>query len=835
MEHIFLTLLNRSITAGWLILAVLVLRVLLRKMPRWIICLLWGCVAFRLICPFSLESIVSLIPSREMLPPETVMSASPRIESGVGMVDNVINPVLQQSLSPRPENSANPLQVWLTVAGMIWIAGVILMLVFAFVSYIRLYLRIRTAVRIQEQIYTSEFVDTPFLLGVIKPRIYLPYGMSEEMRIPVIAHEQAHLKRRDYLWKLSGYMLLTVYWFHPLCWAAYSLFCKDIELACDEKVIRNYDAKQRRAYSEALLACSQGRHRAAMCPLAFGEVGVRKRILSVIQYKKPAFWAIAVAIVICVAAVVCLLTDPVENGDGEGESTLTNVENSQGQTEGEAGRNGTGEASTPEETGRENGGETEGNGRTSGGETENTTPEELVSGWARAFVRRDGDQIMAMATEEMAADFRDRDLLAGPEGQSSFGLSSPWPLDEEADVVVHTVSDTQAEIYYYAWTSEPHVTVWKEELTLEERDGRYAVTAENLIWYDEISSGEIFAQLYGIPLKIHGTRMDYIGTGTWDTLNKNALLSSSSLYRDLFEPESAVVWLLNLSDDPAKVKVERLMEEEEEAVRLRIFFPEENMAVEVTMAQPDGKGGIWIPREYSEGPLYRFARMDWEEVKRRALPAWEDPDWQSIVLLGEIPEADIAVYGYNDEDYLGRGVAIDVAGSVSYFDWYYTSPQTQIPEFYWKEEERQLQAAFRIYTGTGASSQALHVLQVYDNGTMQDSRFELNDYLDLLQDRTGFTYDEDTGRLTMTDTASGEELATVTADGKVTELEVGAISTFRLGDEIWLHVDTGYFMEGGAMAEYEDMPSLEAEILLRQENGRIGFALGEIRGVEESD
>lgn len=832
MGNLFVTLLNRSINAGWLILAVILLRILLKKAPKWMMCLLWGCVAFRLICPFSMESIFSLIPSRETLPSETVISASPRIDSGIGMVDNVINPVLQESFTPSVEESVNPLQIWLTAAGILWGIGAMVMLMFAFVSYIRLYLRIRTAVRVQEPVYTSEFVDMPFIFGLIRPRIYLPCDMSEEMRTSVIAHERAHLERRDYLWKVIGYGLLTAYWFHPFCWIGFSLFCKDIELACDEKVIREYDERQRRVYSEALLACSQGRNRTTLCPLAFGEVGIKERIQSVICYKKPAFRAIVAAMIVCVTVAVCLLTDPVKREEDPGENSSVNAGNSQGQPEEGAQQNNAEATSIPEGTGQEDGGEAGSNGQVSGRETEYATPEDLVNQWTGAFVGRDGDLIAALAAEELLADFRDRDLLSGPEGQRSFGMSSPWPLDAETDVTVYAIGDTQAEIYYYAWTSEPHVTIWKEELTYEKRDGGYVVTTESLIWYDDISSGETFAQLYGIPLQIEGTGMDYMATGAWADLCKNARQSSSELYQDLFEPESAVIRLLNLSDDPAKVKVDRIMEEEEEEIRLRIFFPEENMAVEVTMVQPDGKGGIWIPREYSEGPLYRFAQMDWEEVKRQAVPAQGDPNWQDILLLGEIPEADIAVYGYNDEEYKGRGVAIDVAGKVSYFDWFYTTTQALMPEFYWKEGERQLQAAFRIYTGTGVSSEALHVLQVYDNGTLQDNRFEINDYWKLLEERIGYTFDEDTGRLTMFDTVSGEELAAVEAEEKVTELELGAISNFKLGDEILLHMDTGYYVEGGAAARYGNMPSLEAEILLKQENGRILFTLGEIRVVE---
>lgn len=337
MEDVFLKLFNMSITAGWTILAVIVLRLVLKRAPKWIACLLWILVAVRLVCPVLLESVFSLVPSRETVRQEVVFSESPAIDSGIRLVDNVVNPVLHESFAPEPGASANPLQVWLFIAGILWVTGMGAMLLYAVVSYVRLCLGLRTAVRLEEPVYLSEFVDTPFVFGVIRPRVYLPSGMPEAMRPPVIAHEKAHLARRDHIWKILGYALLAVYWFQPLCWVAYVLFCKDIELACDEKVIRNYDTHQKKTYSEALFACSLKRRAATVCPLAFGEVSVKARVKSVVNYKKPTFWGIVTAVSVCVVAAVCFLTDPVSmadsgeagNGapvvDGADEGTLSEV------------------------------------------------------------------------------------------------------------------------------------------------------------------------------------------------------------------------------------------------------------------------------------------------------------------------------------------------------------------------------------------------------------------------------------------------------------------------------------------------------------------------------
>lgn len=311
MTELFLTLVNRAIAAGWLVLAVLVLRVLLKKAPKWTRILLWGLVAVRLLCPFTLESILSLIPSAETIAPEALLEPIPTIHSGISSLNSVVNPVLEQSFAATPQNSANPLQVWTGIAAAVWAAGVIILLAYAAISYFRLKQRMETAVRLEENLYRSELVGFPFVLGIMKPKIYLPVTLEEKAMAHVIAHEQAHIRRRDHWWKPLGFLLLTVYWFQPLLWVAYVLLCRDIELACDEKVIRDMGRDQRADYSQALLQCSIRRRSIAACPLAFGEVGVRERVKNVLNYRKPAFWVIVTAVIACVAAAVCFLTDPV--------------------------------------------------------------------------------------------------------------------------------------------------------------------------------------------------------------------------------------------------------------------------------------------------------------------------------------------------------------------------------------------------------------------------------------------------------------------------------------------------------------------------------------------
>ena len=311
MEAVFLKLVNMSITASYLVAAVLVLRLILKRSPKWIRVALWGLVGLRLVLPFSFESVLSLIPSTEPLPQEFLYAATPRVQTGIPYVNNMLNPVIAQSLAPAELTSANPTQIWSFIFSQLWILGVVIMGLYALISYLIVRRRVRPSIRVTGNLYLCDSIETPFILGIGKPRIYLPSSLDQTTADHVLAHELAHLKRRDHWWKPLGFLLLTVYWFNPVMWLAYILLCRDIEMACDERVIREMDAMEKKAYSRALLQCSVPRHMIAACPLAFGEVGVKTRIKSVLNYKKPAFWVMVIALILCAVFAVCFLTDPV--------------------------------------------------------------------------------------------------------------------------------------------------------------------------------------------------------------------------------------------------------------------------------------------------------------------------------------------------------------------------------------------------------------------------------------------------------------------------------------------------------------------------------------------
>ena len=324
----FSNVLNISFTASWLVLAVLTLRLLLKKAPKWIHVALWGLVAFRLIVPFSIESSFSLIPSAETLPKEILRYEGEQLAEPA-YLEVVTNPVISEGVTVELNQSVDRVQINAMYATFVWWIGMAVMVLYTVVSYLRLCIKVQTAVRLRENIFQSEYVETPFVLGLIRPRIYMPYKIAEEDVPYVIAHEQTHICRKDNWWKPLGFLLLTIHWFNPLMWIAYILLCKDIELACDEKVVKELEYDQRADYSQALLSCSVSRRGIAACPLAFGEVGVKERVKSVLNYKKPAFWLVVAAILACAVVAVCFLTNPVT---GEGEMNAENVRDTEDDT-----------------------------------------------------------------------------------------------------------------------------------------------------------------------------------------------------------------------------------------------------------------------------------------------------------------------------------------------------------------------------------------------------------------------------------------------------------------------------------------------------------------------
>ena len=310
MDVVMIKLFNMSITAMWLILAVIILRAILKKAPKYINLIMWSLVGFRLACPFNFESMFSLIPVSETIPGNIQATSSPSINTGINAINEIVNPAISE-LSEMPYSIGyNPIDMLLKISFLVWVAGIAVMLVYSAVSYLKLHRMVRASIRYKENIYLCDNIKSPFILGIIRSRIYLPSDINANQINPVIAHEKAHIRRFDHILKPLGFAVMSIHWFNPLVWIAYSLFCRDIEYACDEKVIKDMASEEKKTYSEALLSLSISKRNLAVCPLAFGEIGVKNIIKSVISYKKPTLWIIIISVIALTGVAIGFMTTP---------------------------------------------------------------------------------------------------------------------------------------------------------------------------------------------------------------------------------------------------------------------------------------------------------------------------------------------------------------------------------------------------------------------------------------------------------------------------------------------------------------------------------------------
>ena len=347
LRQLFVGSLNLAVAASWLIAALLLLRPLLKRLaPKWVLCALWALVAVRLVCPVALQSDLSVYRlagdavqssgqvtyfrdtgfcgdvryrPATLLPGVSAETPSSTPDSTVPDATTAADAI------PQPQTPAR--SVDMNLPSILWAVGIYVMLMLALAGYLSLREDVAASIPLEGNVYLCDSIKSPFILGMFRPRIYLTSGMDEAARVCVLRHERAHLRRGDHLWKPLGFLLLAVYWYNPLVWAAYILFCRDMELACDERVIRDMAAEERATYSQALLDCSRGRHWVAACPLAFGEVGVKTRVKAVLWYKKPAFWAVLAAVVVCAVVAVCFLTNPKGTENEESDQSPASYQN----------------------------------------------------------------------------------------------------------------------------------------------------------------------------------------------------------------------------------------------------------------------------------------------------------------------------------------------------------------------------------------------------------------------------------------------------------------------------------------------------------------------------
>lgn len=549
MSEIFLKLVNMSVAASVLIIVVVIARGLLRNAPKWSHCILWALVGIRLLCPFTIESAFSLAPNAQTVSTDAY-AKTPQVQTGFAAVDNTANQYLAKYYSEdvtfsTKEPVKNPIQI----ISYIWLGGAAVLFIYAVISYITIWRKVRECICIDQNIYICDRIKSPFVFGIINPRIYVPSDLKDIQIKNVVAHEKAHIKRLDYLWKPLGYALFCVYWFNPLCWLAYILFCRDIEMACDEQVVKDWDIEQKKEYSLVLLSFHVPGKMITACPLAFGEVGVKQRVKGILKLKKSTVWLIAAALFSCVLVAVFFLTSPKKDANEVMKQNKTFVEK-----------------------------------------------------WAAAFCDRDGGIIEALSSDKVKEKLETEQLLTIDDGTAIFGWSSPWPMWDTSDgngagyvISFPEEQNNTASILYYAWTSDPHVTVWKQDIMFEEKNGDYQVTDEEIHYFENIASGQEFDEAYP---KINNTPMDYSVNGFGAALANNSLLSSSMLYQTLHDPVSAAKYLLNLLDNENKVKIEVIENQSSEAVPLKITFTEDGAERYIKMVKQNSFGGIWVPQDY---------------------------------------------------------------------------------------------------------------------------------------------------------------------------------------------------------------------------------------------
>lgn len=701
MNRIFLQMLNISFQASWLILAVLILRLVLKKVPRWIPCLMWGMVAFRLMVPFRIESALSLIPSAEPVPVQIDRMSQPAVHSGIPVMDRAVNRVVASQFTPDPAASVNPLQIVVYLAAILWITGMIVLFVYALVSYVRLRRKVAASIQKEQNVYLCDEISSPFLFGIFRPRIYLPSDLPESYYQPVLLHEQAHLKRGDHIWKPLGFLLLCVYWMNPLCWAAYLLFCKDMELACDEKAVSRMNHGTRADYCQALLACCSERKGLTACPVAFGESGVKERVRQITRAHKPVFWVVAAALLLCGIVAVCFLTSP---------KTADSNENGSDQTS-------------------QNGNVTDLNWT-------------VVNQWARAFCDRDGETIVSISTKEVQDALEEAGLLNVYEDGVSFGFSSPWPMwDEETlgywAIEMEEQSGT-ARILYYAWTSDPHVTVWEEKLHFTEEGGKALVSEETLDYHEQIVSAEEYDEAY--PL-LNGTLMDYTVNGLGDAL------ASSNQKGELSDPVQAVRILLNLSEDPNEVSISMLQDSSSVGIPVSITFVKEQEERKVLMVKLNDS--IWVPQEYGTNMVENLDLLDrmdhiFADQLDDPMPWSDTVDWKAdtdrLIQMAVDETGRYEVYGVYCGEYGTMGIIFNdtIDGTETnentfYDPWVYTGVPQDEPKLAWVDGN--LLFAYPVQTHekngeTYATQQLAYVDCGYDTGHVEMVRFILADLED---------------------------------------------------------------------------------------------------------
>ena len=596
MGTLFIKIIEISVAASFLMLAVILLRFPLKKAPKWFMGVLWAIVALRLIFPFQFEASIGFIPNigdklegffYGVYESESITTYIINDDSEAGSHEIITHEYTpNESITTTPDSEEIdylPNEEIITVEDpsirldhimghrylfirlqMIWLFGLLLILAYAVFSYVSIRKKTHESIRLENEdnVYVCDEINTPFILGVFKPVIYLPSGLDDETTRNVLAHEKAHIKRLDYLRKQFGFLILALHWFNPLVWVSYALFCRDIELACDERVISHMSLDEKKSYANSLLLCSTHKRLVLAYPLAFGEIGVGTRVKQIFSYRKPTFWLLILLVFICVALSSSFFTSVSKDNDANNVTIKTDKISDSGIV---------------------------------------MTRDRFVEKWCEDFKDRNAQGIIDAATEEVQETLRKEGLLDGKGKKATFGWSSPWPgMISVASSCAYTYLNdekTEAEIVYCATDSEPHVYMWRELITIEkDENGDYKVISEELIRYEKIETSEAYNISWNASSMLQNA-LDYTQNGLGETLNDNAKNSRGGEYDKLFDPIASVRYLLNLSEDEAKVTI-RPAESPGYGPYVLIDFDDADFDISVSVLQPWGEDGIYVPDRF---------------------------------------------------------------------------------------------------------------------------------------------------------------------------------------------------------------------------------------------
>lgn len=601
LSQIFLTFLYKNMTVSVVIIAVLLARFLLRKMPKKYSYILWSIVGIRMIfdLPFATNiSVFNLFRgfAKRSSTMGTMLTGSRKTNlqgatdalNTIGTTGTSTAHASRNTTVGAMTHTLTTSQMVLGILGLLWLVVVALFVAYGIYSYVKCRILVRTAVIAHDiipdthkkkgivSVWECDRIPSPFVLGIIRPRIYIPFRMPKQEQAYILAHEQCHIRRLDPLWKLIAFLLLAMYWWNPLVWCAFFYMVRDMEMSCDEAVIEQFGNEIKQGYSNSLLSFAMERHPYSFAPIAFGEGDAGRRIKNVLNFKKPHTWVAILVIVLLVVVCVSCLTNGKDKISSE---TVSDTENSQMQQ-------------TAVET-------TE---APMSSDNSSTVQESLqsVDKWAQAFAARDVRTIQDMATDDTKNELKEENLL---DDNGNFGWSSPWPwFDEESEMPAYQITqsdDTSATILYYAQVSDPHVTVWKETLQYTRKDDKIEIAHEELQMLNFIASGSEFENAY--PKGIQNTPMDYQANGLGETLNEHAI-SANGMSPDgeynLTDPMEAAQYLLNLLRNDGKVEI-TADKKDKTQVELKVHFTEDDITHHITMIRPWGEDGIWVVGEIS--------------------------------------------------------------------------------------------------------------------------------------------------------------------------------------------------------------------------------------------